>query len=307
MEISRDPKIAGRINTMKSDMRQVTGDKTSGAPRAGRSLHLSPVTCHLRAFTLIELLVVIAIIAILAALLLPVLAGAKRRAQETQCKNNIKQLTLSALMYQSENGSIFYPSPQLVWIPAVMENLSSAANARLCPTAAVPADPTLNTDIKGTAINAWAWFSTAAHATNGSYAINGWFYPAAATAQWTGDNTITNYFPKDTAVHHPTTTPMFVDSVWADLWPLPTDEPTSDLFEGWEKDVLYQDMTRATIARHGLAPGPAYSDVPIDQPFPGTVNVGLADGHVESSKLDNLWLYTWHANYSPPAKRPGLP
>lgn len=61
-------------------------------------------------FTLIELLTVIAIIAILAAILLPVLGRARENGRRTSCSSNLHQLALAVNLYKQDNK--VYPADQ---------------------------------------------------------------------------------------------------------------------------------------------------------------------------------------------------
>jgi len=69
-----------------------------------------------RAFTLVELLVVIGIIAILAALLLPALARAQKRARDLQCLSNLKQFGVALHLYLSDSEDAFPYTTNQWWV-----------------------------------------------------------------------------------------------------------------------------------------------------------------------------------------------
>jgi len=87
-----------------------------------------------RGFTLLELLAVIATIAILAALLLPILSRAKMKAQRTNCFSNLRQLGLAWVMYYTDNNGVLvasYPESPDVWVQGDMSNVVDAVDLSL--------------------------------------------------------------------------------------------------------------------------------------------------------------------------------
>jgi prepilin-type N-terminal cleavage/methylation domain-containing protein/prepilin-type processing-associated H-X9-DG protein len=86
------------------------------------------------AFTLIELLVVIAIIAILASLLLPAIARAQEQARRTYCQNNLRQLSLSLVLYADDFAGLFPPESDLKRWPAQLEDRYRSLQILRCPS-----------------------------------------------------------------------------------------------------------------------------------------------------------------------------
>ena len=258
-------------------------------------------------FTLIELLVVIGIIALLAALLLPVLNRGKLKAYETQCRSNQRQINLSFRMAADGGGGRLDQEEVLIW--HLSKQYDGNDPVWFCPSAPrLRSPPPYDAFVYGTAQCAW-WDSARNYRLlESSYSINDSLVTAAfCRASNRMPITVsgrTDVFIQEADMLHPNLTPVVADSTSLMCNPGEDDPPATNLFIGskgfWQMGVM-------TIARHGRAASSPPRYWPPNQPLPGAINVGFYDGHGELVRLENLWQLYWSRDWRPPGKRPKLP
>jgi prepilin-type N-terminal cleavage/methylation domain-containing protein len=254
-------------------------------------------------FTLIELLVVIAIIAILAAMLLPVLSRAKGKAKGISCLSNLRQLGIAQSMYAAEFGISFqYTANCNLWMAQLLSYHAQVEAVRVCPVAPNPTTRTVESVMytygAGDMMWKWAPYSTI---YEGSYALNGWLY----TGNYSVDNLAATpnswKYSSESSILQPASTPLFGDAMWVDGWPQESEGPARDLYLGSENTY----MGRFTLARHGtLNPASAPRNIWRPTDVVGAINVVLCDGHAEAAKLNTLWTLNWHKGWVTPATIP---
>ncbi len=232
-------------------------------------------SCRKAAFTLIELLVVIAIIAILAAMLLPALAAAKNRAIKIGCLNNLKQMTLLTQIYTDDNQDFF---PTAVLSASANDKLYNWWGTAVCGGSTNYYqsfhDPAVNQPLTENGTT-WSW---AFNFDLVGYGYNSFFLSCTPNPIQTvtigSDSFTTSFNFKRGQVRRPTDCLVF-----GDKQPKPDLTASGSLW--WAKASMHNpsysgDYEGIDTIRHNSGK------------FPGSGNIGFADGHAESRNEANI-------------------
>jgi type II secretory pathway pseudopilin PulG len=262
------------------------------------------------AFTLLELVVILAIIAILAAMLLPVLSSSKLNTQRISCLNNLRQMAMSRHIYTDDNqGNLILSVADEDSVDTAFQN--GAAKAMVCPSTHPPATASSS---RGPSAGGWGTADTMYVGTNatstaayGSYAINGWLsidHPPV-------DSFSGYFFKHDADLRFADTTPLFQDSIWYYVFPLEADSTpdSADLYHGYHgnRAGCGHAIGECLIDRHSYhsaASAPRVLRYQRGQFLPGWINMVFADNHTEVVRVNDLWNYTWHRGWVAPNPHP---
>jgi prepilin-type N-terminal cleavage/methylation domain-containing protein/prepilin-type processing-associated H-X9-DG protein len=215
-----------------------------------------------RAFTLVELLVVIAAIAILAALLLPALSGAKQRARRVTCVSDLQQIGVAFSLYLDEHENRF----------ADRRDLKSNLPGGYHPwTSWPPSDP------RG------GWAAVVLHDQGANYSL--WSCPAAVVLPVGNVVQSLQYITKDT--NGPAA------RYW--LWRFDRRDDPVPLSDFWGKTETQavSDLQSTNDPTVGMISGPSDVEMVVDSYFPNsipTVSAGLKGATVHPGGRNRLFL-----------------
>ncbi len=248
-----------------------------------------------RGFTLIELLIVIAIIAILAAMLMPVLSSAQKRALRIECVSNLKQWGLGFQIYGSDNNDSMpagWTDANGMWMVALVPYIQSASIGGpicFCPTA-----QTLRSSLAAGNVYTQnnttflAWGTEGVNGYNidspwgragmaGSYGFNGWMAnpPTANVPNTKG------YWLKLTNAGRVAGAPLFADCVW----------PGANCTAGDPQPAVLGQCTVGALME---------SFCTVRHPGRSPVNMTFVDGSVSAVGIRQLWSLPWSMGYVQP-------
>lgn len=249
-------------------------------------------------FTLIELLVVIAIIALLMAILVPVLSKVRKQAKSVECQANLRQQVLGMILYADDyDGAVitmgdkgmsvnelwfhkiapYFGDREYAQDPSLHEGVMDIIK---CPVAfKVSTTNAFGSGNFGTAERAWRGY----HGGQASYSVNQWIVRSEFYDGLSAEEQGWHYKKLMEAKQE---TPVFGDGVWVGMWPHHTDDPPNlcggTFLDPWRAGAQMTAMGCFCLDRHGMA-----------------INMGFVGGHVDKVKLADLWTLPWHKAFEP--------